>query len=140
VPAVAKSNTGLLVVGACDGAVVMGTVELVEVVASPLVDVAGLACGLVDSVVLPARSSLPHAAIAAPATAVATTMAIDERKVMSTSSHHHDESAKTGATVLYRYELDYAIPPGDIIAELIEKQGMTQVDLRSSERFAVSRN
>jgi len=49
VPAVAKSNTGRLVVVitvvvvACDGAVVMGTVELVEVVVSPLADVAGLA-------------------------------------------------------------------------------------------------
>ncbi len=38
-------------------------------------------------------------------------------------------SAKTGGTALYRYEPDYAIPPGDIIAEFIEEQGMTQVEL-----------
>lgn len=38
-------------------------------------------------------------------------------------------SANTGGTALYRYEPDYAIPPGDIIAEFIEEQGMTQVEL-----------
>lgn len=38
-------------------------------------------------------------------------------------------SAKTGGTALYRYEPDYAIPPGEVIAEFIEEQGMTQVEL-----------
>ena len=38
-------------------------------------------------------------------------------------------SAKLGGTALYRYEPDYAIPPGELIAEFIEEQGMTQVEL-----------
>jgi len=38
-------------------------------------------------------------------------------------------SATAGGSALYRYEPDYAVPPGDIIAEFIEEQGMTQVEL-----------
>ena len=38
-------------------------------------------------------------------------------------------SAKSGGTALHRYEPDYATPPGAIIAEFIEEQGMTQVEL-----------
>jgi len=90
-PAVAKSNTGLLVVvvttvvGVASVAGVAGDGVVVTGTAGPVDSV--VTSGLVAIVLLPARPSLPHAAIAAPATAVAATMVIAERKVMSTSSH-----------------------------------------------------
>jgi len=92
-----KSNIGRLVVvviavvvvitvvgAACDGNVATRTVELVDSVAIP---------GLVVVVLMPARSSFPHAAIAVQAT----TMAIAERKVMSTVSHRSGSSVSSHA-------------------------------------------
>lgn len=38
-------------------------------------------------------------------------------------------SATSGGTALFRYKPDYTVPPGDLIADFLEEEGMTQVEL-----------
>ncbi len=38
-------------------------------------------------------------------------------------------SATPGGTALYRFEPDYTVPPGELIADFLEEEGMTQVEL-----------
>src|SRR5688572_3843959 len=54
---------------------------------------------------------------------------------MSAGNHHHNKrgslmtSATPGGTALYRFEPDYTVPPGELIADFLEEEGMTQVEL-----------
>jgi hypothetical protein len=97
-----KSNSGGSVGADEVGADVVEVARAVEVVAVTVVD--GLD-GLVDatavtgtdaSLVAPASSSRPQAAIATPAHAVMTTRAIEERTVMSPCCHPSSHDAAGG--------------------------------------------